>query len=114
VRICHGGLLEVSGGMRELIQRANQVLVLDGCCLACGTRLLKGAFPDLHPTVVFTEQLFDLERDVFGVEEIPEADIKAHARMVAEKILATILSGEPNGQIVTSSSCGGSEPAGCS
>lgn len=111
VRICHGGLLEVSGGMRELIQRADQVLMLDGCGLACGTRLLKGVFPDLHPTVVFTDQLFELDHDVFGVDEIAEADIKDHARTVAEKILAALLSGELDSQAATSSSCG---ETGCS
>src|SRR5512145_2439791 len=52
VRICHGGLLEVGGGMRELLQHADRVLVLDGCGLACGTRLLKAALPELQPTVV--------------------------------------------------------------
>jgi len=43
VRVCHGGLLETSGGMRELVARADRVLMLDGCFLACGTRLLRGA-----------------------------------------------------------------------
>ena len=31
VRICHGGLLEAGGGMRDLVQNANRVLILDGC-----------------------------------------------------------------------------------
>ena len=49
VRICHGGLLETSGGMRELVKRADRVLMLDGCGLACGRRLLKGAMPEVRP-----------------------------------------------------------------
>jgi uncharacterized metal-binding protein len=61
VRICHGGLLEAAGGMRDLVQGANRVLVLDGCGMACATRLLKGAFPDVSPQVVFTDKLFDLD-----------------------------------------------------
>jgi uncharacterized metal-binding protein len=109
VRICHGGLLETSDGMRELVHRADQVVMLDGCSLACGTRLLKGAFPEIQPTVVFTDQLVDLDDDLFGVDEMPEADIKDHARTVANKVLATTLSGQPYDQPVTASSWGGAK-----
>lgn len=107
VRVCHGGLLETSGGMRELVERADTVLLLDGCPLACGTRLLKGAFPQSKPTVVFTDRLFELDRPVFGVEEVAEADIKAYARIVAEKVIAEKLNGQPAQQAVVSTPCSG-------
>ena len=86
VRVCHGGLLETSGGMRELVERAEQILMLDGCALSCGTRLLKGAFPESKPVVTFTDQLFELVRPAFSVDEITEVEIKTHARTVAEKL----------------------------
>lgn len=95
VRLCHGGLLEVGGGMRELLQQANQALVLDGCGLACGTRLLKAAFSQLKLVVVFTDGLFEFNRNLFSVTEMSEADIKQHARSVAEKVLANNLSPIP-------------------
>ncbi len=107
VRVCHGGLLETSGGMRELVQRADQVLMLDGCFLACGTRLLKGALPETKPTVVVTDQLFELDRPVFGVEEMPEMEIKLHARAVAEKVVAEKLNGAPVGLTTPSIPCEG-------
>jgi uncharacterized metal-binding protein len=91
VRICHGGLLEVTGGMRELIERADQTLVLDGCCLACGTRLLKGAMPNVNPTVIITDRLIELEPEIFGVDEMSDADIKAHARAAADHIIKTAI-----------------------
>ncbi len=106
VRVCHGGLLEESGGMRDLVQRADQVLVLDGCGLACGTRLLKAALPDLQPTVVLTDQLFDFDRQLFGVDEMPEAEIRDHARTVAEQIQATKLGQEADVQSAPPE-CGG-------
>lgn len=92
VRVCHGGLLETSSGMRELVERADKVLMLDGCSLACGTRLLKGALPEVRPAVVFTDRLFDSDEVAFGVEEVPEEEIKVYARTVAEKVLAEQLS----------------------
>ncbi len=87
VRICHGGLLEESGGMRDLVQRANRVLVLDGCGMACATRLTKGAFPDLEPETVFTDRLFEYDQNLFGVDEMPDSQISANAGKVAEQIV---------------------------
>ena len=87
VRICHGGLLEAAGGMRSLVERAERVLVLDGCGMACGTRLTKGAFPNLTPVVVFTDRLFEYDPNLFGVDEMPEAEINANANKVATKIV---------------------------
>jgi uncharacterized metal-binding protein len=87
VRICHGGLLEAAGGMRDLVQRADRVLVLDGCGMACATRITKGAFPDLSPEVVFTDKLFVYDQDLFGVDEMPDAEINANAKKVASQVV---------------------------
>jgi uncharacterized metal-binding protein len=87
VRICHGGLLEISGGMRTLVEKADRVLIVDGCPMACGTRIVKGAFPDLKPEVVFSDKLFELDSNLFGVDEMPEADINVNAHEVATKIV---------------------------
>jgi uncharacterized metal-binding protein len=87
VRICHGGLLEEAGGMRDLVQKADRVLVLDGCGMACGTRLTKGAFQDLEPEVICTDKLFEYDQDLFGVDEMPDSQISANARKVAEQVV---------------------------
>ena len=73
--------------MRDLVRKANRVLVLDGCGMACGTRLTKGAFPDLEPEVVFTDKLFEYDQDLFGVDEMSDSQISANARKVAEQVL---------------------------
>lgn len=108
VRVCHGGLLETSGGMRELVERADRVLMLDGCSLACGTRLLKGALPESRPTVVCTDRLFELDRPLFSVDEISEAEIKTHARVVAEKVIAEKLDDKLAESSIVSTACSGS------
>ncbi len=107
VRVCHGGLLETSGGMRELVERADQILMLDGCSLACGTRLLKGAFPEGKPLVAFTDQMFELDRPLFSVDELAEAEIKIHARTVAERVIAEKLDGVPAEPVAASTPCTG-------
>ncbi len=107
VRVCHGGLLETGGGMRELVERADCILLLDGCGLACGTRLLKGALPESKPDVAFTDQLFELDRPVFSVVEVTEDEIKTYARTVAEKVVAEKLNGVPTESRVTATTCAG-------
>ena len=87
VRICHGGLLEANGGMRDLVQRAERVLILDGCGMACATRLTRGAFPDLKPQVVFTDKLLEYDQSLFGVNEMDDAEISANARKVADQVV---------------------------
>jgi uncharacterized metal-binding protein len=95
VRVCHGGLLEAGGGMRDLVERADQVLVLDGCSMACGTRLLQGAEPQVKPKVVFTDRLIEFDRGLFGVDEMPEEEIDHHARTIAGRVTAEMLSVPP-------------------
>lgn len=91
VRICHGGFLGAVCGMKELVRRADKVLVLDGCFMECSTRITKGAFPDLKPDVVITDRLFEFNRNLFGVDEMSEAEIQAHAQVVANRIAAEYL-----------------------
>jgi uncharacterized metal-binding protein len=93
VRICHGGLLEKSGGMRDLIQRANRVLIIDVCGMACCTRLTKAAFPDLQPEVIFTDKMTNYAGNPFGIDEVPEADIIANAQNVAAALVSKYYSG---------------------
>lgn len=88
VRVCHGGLLETAGGMKELVQHAQKVLQLDGCAMACGTRLLQGAMPDIKPVVVFADQLYDFDRNKFSLVDMSDTEIQQHARTVAERIVA--------------------------
>ena len=87
VHICHGGLLEAAGGMRDLVQRADHVLVLDGCGMACGTRIARGAFPDLSPEVAFTDKLFEYDQNLFGVDETDDSEINANANGVAQQVI---------------------------
>jgi uncharacterized OsmC-like protein/uncharacterized metal-binding protein len=93
VRICHGGLLEKSGGMRDLIQRANRVLILDGCGMACCSRLTKAAFPELQPEVIFTNEMTNYAGNPFGIDEVPEAEITANAHKVADALVSKYYGG---------------------
>ncbi len=87
VRICHGGLLEKSGGMKQLVTKAKRVFILEGCGMACATRIAKGAVPGLEPHTILTGRFFQYDPGVFGVDEVPEDRINLEARKVAEQVL---------------------------
>jgi hypothetical protein len=42
--------------------------------------------PRVKPTVLFTDSLIEFDRSLFGVDEMPEEQIRVHARTLAEKI----------------------------
>jgi hypothetical protein len=64
------------------------VLILDGCGIACATRLTRGAFPDLEPEVVFTDRFFEYDQSLLGVDEIPDSQIGANAERIAAQVVA--------------------------
>ena len=74
--------------MRDLIQRAGRVLIIDGCGMACCTRLTKAAFPDLQPEVIFTDKMTTYAGNPFGINEVPEVDIVANAENVAAALVS--------------------------
>jgi uncharacterized metal-binding protein len=87
VRVCHGGLLEKTGGMRDLVAWADRVLILDGCGMACCSRLTRAAFPELNPEVVFTDKMSTYAGNAFGIDEVPETEILANAQNIAAALV---------------------------
>ena len=45
VRICLGGAFTKDTGQRNLVRRAEKVIAIEGCFLACSSRMMKGVLP---------------------------------------------------------------------
>ena len=107
VRICHGGgFLLTQGGMRKLVEQAEQVIVVDGCPLVCGTRLAKAAFPEKELDVVVANSLYEGDDALFGVNELADEEINAKARKVATQIVAKHLTeGAPCREAIVQEAC---------
>lgn len=86
VRICLGGAFTKDTGQRALVRNATRVVALEGCFINCSSRMMRGVLPDLEPEVVIADQLYEFDRSLFGIDEMPRAEIEAHARTVAEKV----------------------------
>lgn len=90
VRICLGGAFTKDTGQRNLVAKAQRLLALEGCPVDCASRMMAGVIPGLSPEVVNVSKLYDFDRSLFGIEEMPPEEIRAHARTVAEKIAAVL------------------------
>ena len=86
VRICLGGAFTKDTGQRNLVRNAPRVIALEGCFLNCSSRMMRGVIGDLKPEVIIADRLYDFDRRLFGIDEMPRAAIELHARTVAEKV----------------------------
>lgn len=86
VRICLGGAF-TNTGQRGLVRDAQQVVALEGCFIECATRMMKGVVPGLTPRVILADQLYDFNRNLFGINDMTEEEIKTHAQTVAQKVV---------------------------
>lgn len=86
VRICLGGAFTKDSGQRRLVTRAEKVIAVEGCFIACASRMMTGVLPDLTPVVVRADALYD-ESLPFGVDEVPDQTISGCAARVGERIV---------------------------
>lgn len=90
VRICLGGAFTKNTGQRALVRTARRLLALEGCPVNCSSRMMSGVIDGLAPEIVRTDRLCDFNQKLFGIDELPHEEIRAIARVVAEKIAATL------------------------
>jgi uncharacterized metal-binding protein len=89
-RLCLGGAFTKDTGQRALARTASRIVAIEGCFIECATRMMKGVVPGLNPEVVIADRLYDFDRKLFGIDEIPDAQINAHARQVSNAIAAQL------------------------
>ena len=85
-RICLGGAFTKKGGQRDLVQKAKHVVAVEGCHVLCASRMMKGVVEGLTPEIVIADRLCTFDRSLFGADELPDLEISAHARTVAQRI----------------------------
>jgi uncharacterized metal-binding protein len=72
------------------VRNAQRLIALEGCFINCSSRMMNGAIDGLTPEVIVADRLYDFDRKMFGIEEMPAEQIEAHARAVAQKIADTL------------------------
>ena len=87
VRVCLGSAFTKDTGQRSLVRNAQKVIALEGCFIECASRMVKGVVADVEANVFHADKLCDFNKNLFGTDEMPEDEIRIHAREVAEKVI---------------------------
>jgi uncharacterized metal-binding protein len=85
-RICLGGAFTKDTGQRNLVRNAQQAIVIEGCFLRCASRMMAGVLDEFKPEIIIADSLYELEGDLFGIEELPDAQIQNFADQVAVRV----------------------------
>lgn len=87
-RLCLGGAFTKDTGQRGLARKAPRVIAIEGCPIACGTRMIQGVLAELRPEVYQIPSLVRFDSKLFAAKEMPEVERKRCGREAAEAILA--------------------------
>ena len=88
VRICLGEATTGNSGMLELINRAPEVISIEGCPLHCGSEILKKRVPDLKATIIGAYSLYPSDTITsLEIFDTPRPVIDALAQDVAQKVI---------------------------
>lgn len=100
-RACHAETITVpDSAMAEWVKGADEVVVIDGCYLACHGRMLKDLVGEDHLIHFDILPMYKKYTDVFDMDDVPEAERKAVARQVADKVLVELESRLGTGRVV--------------
>jgi uncharacterized metal-binding protein len=86
-RICLGGAFTKNTGQRNLVRNAPKVLALEGCYIECGSRMMKGVIDGLKPEVVIVDKLYEFDKKLFAINDLPEEKIREFAQIAANEIV---------------------------
>ncbi|HWR42000.1 putative zinc-binding protein [Sporomusa sp.] len=108
VRICLGDAVTGDSGFVELVKKAPETIVIEGCFLHCGTEIMKTRLPDFKPTIIEAIRLYSYDRDkYFEIFDMPRAEIDQYAQKVAEHIQQTKFQGKKADTCCLAPSCCG-------
>jgi uncharacterized metal-binding protein len=90
-RGCHGELLTVPGSaLATWMTTAEKIVLIDGCFLHCQGRVLENLVGADKLAQFDALSYYRKYNDNFDIDEVPEADRKAAARLVADAVLAEL------------------------
>jgi len=91
-RICLGGAFTKNTGQRNLVRNAKRVVALEGCSIKCASRMMKGVIDDLEPEIILVDNYYSFDKNIFGIDEVSEQEIKQFASQATRRILDKIIS----------------------
>ncbi len=90
-RACHGETFFVPhSAMAAWVKSADRTIMIDGCFLKCHGRALKSLIGGEKLVEIDALPLHKKYSDLFSMDDVPEEELKAVARQVADKIIARL------------------------
>ncbi len=90
-RACHGEAFFVPhSAMASWVRRADRVVMIDGCFLKCHGRVLQGLVGEEQIVHIDALPFYNKYTNVFSMDDVPEEDLQAAARQVADQIIARL------------------------
>ena len=90
-RGCHGELVTVpDSAIARWIRGADKVILIDGCFLNCHGRILKSLLKKDQLIQFDALKVYRKYTDVFDIDEVPEAERKKAAQLVADSVLVEL------------------------
>lgn len=90
-RTCHAEAFYVPhSAMAEWVKTAEKLLMIDGCFLKCHGRVLKKLVGEQKVIHIDALPFYKKYTDVFLIDDVPEEERKAAARLVADQIIAKL------------------------
>lgn len=87
-RVCHAEAFMVPhSSMAAWVKSAEECVMIDGCFLQCHGRVLRKLVGEVKVVQIDALPLYRKFGDVFLMDDVPEAERKAVAREVADKII---------------------------
>jgi uncharacterized metal-binding protein len=86
VRICLGDAVTGNSGMIDLVQRATEIIAIEGCPLNCGTEIMKRRLPDFKASIVNASSLYSYDKTKFEIFDMSRGEIEEHAQTVVDYI----------------------------
>lgn len=90
-RACHAETFFVPhSAMSVWVKEAEKIVMIDGCFLQCHGRVLRNLVPQEKVIQFDAYPFYRKFTDVFLMDDVPEEERKAAARLVADKIIARL------------------------
>ncbi len=90
-RACHGEAFFVPhSAMASWVKGAEKAVMIDGCFLQCHGRALRGLVGEKKVVEIDALPFHKRYGDLFSMDDVPEQELKAVARQVADQIIATL------------------------
>ncbi len=93
-RGCHGEMFTVPGSaMAEWTEKADRIVVIDGCFMACHGRIMKKLVGEAKVLHMDALSFYNKYTDLIDIDDVPEAERRSVARHVADEVLLALKQG---------------------